>query len=223
MRREWPRNSERKARASDTEHPCTWTTRVDGSGAPLPAQMVVEHEAVDADDRFEAPPACVVFGVAAVAEGADDVFEGVASQPLRLHAAIPWVEMLHGDVASGVPGVPGTALAGSWRPGDDLWALIFQRADCAAREAGDSDLVPHWIASGECRVERHVPLLPYAREVESFGRLKRQLAAYRVVFGQPRQQELIALLDRADFSIDQLRELTIDLSPPDAVNGRSVQ
>ena len=65
-------------------------------------------------------------------------------------------------------------------------------------------------------MERHVPLLPYAREVESFGCLKRQLAAYRVVFGQPRQQELIALLDRADFSVGQLRALTIDLSPPRA-------
>ena len=64
-------------------------------------------------------------------------------------------------------------------------------------------------------MERHVPLLPYAREVGAFQRLKRQLAAYRVVFGQPRQEELIALLDRADFSVAQLRELTIDLSPPD--------
>ena len=110
----------------------------------------------------------------------------------------------------------GEAAFKSWLPGDDLWKLIFQFAERAAREAGDSDLVPHWIASGHCRVERHVPLLPYASEVEAFGRLKRQLAAYRVVFGQPRQEELVALLERADFSIAQLRELIIDLSPPDA-------
>ena len=118
-------------------------------------------------------------------------------------------------VRRNVAAVHGEAALTSWRPGDDLWALIFQRADRTAREAGDSDLVPHWIAFGNCRVERHVPLLPYAREVEAFGRLKRQLAAYRVVFGQPRQQELIALLERADFSATQLRELTIDLTPPD--------
>ena len=104
----------------------------------------------------------------------------------------------------------------SWQPGSDLWALIFERADRAARNANDSDLVPHWIAPGDCRVERHVPLLPYATEVGAFQRLKRQLAAYRVAFGQPRQEELIALLDRADFSVAQLRELMIDLSPPDA-------
>ena len=118
-------------------------------------------------------------------------------------------------VRRNVAAVHGKTALESWRPGDDLWTSIFQRADQTAREAGASDLVPHWIASGDCRVERYVPLLPYAREIEAFRRLKRQLAAYRVVFGQPRQEELIALLDRADFSIAQLRELTIDLSPPD--------
>ncbi len=107
------------------------------------------------------------------------------------------------------------AALNSWKPGKDLWALIFEHADRASREADDSDLVPHWIASGDCQVERHVPLLPYAREVEAFRRLKRQLAAYRVVFGQPRQEELITLLDQADFSNSQLRKLMIDLSPPD--------
>ena len=109
----------------------------------------------------------------------------------------------------------------AWQPGDDLWTLIFDHADRAARQAGDSDLVPYWIASGDCRVERHVPLLPYTKEVEAFRRLKRQLAAYRVVFGQPRQEELISLLERTDFSVGQLRELTIDLSPPSAAMGRT--
>ena len=47
------------------------------------------------------------------------------------------------------------------------------------------------------RVERHVPQRPYTSEVEVFDRLKRQLAAYRVVFGQPRQEELLTLPDRA--------------------------
>ena len=125
-------------------------------------------------------------------------------------------------VRRNVAAVHGKTALESWRPGDDLWTSIFQRADQTAREAGASDLVPHWIASGDCRVERYVPLLPYAREIEAFRRLKRQLAAYRVVFGQPRQEELIALLDRADFSVSQLRDLTIDLSPPDEKIRRSI-
>ena len=107
------------------------------------------------------------------------------------------------------------AALASWQFGDDLWASIFHRADRAARDAGESDLVPHWISHGNCRVERHVPLLPYAKEVEAFRRLKRQLAAYRVVFGQPRQEELVALLDRNELSVGQMQELTIDLAPPD--------
>ena len=126
-------------------------------------------------------------------------------------------------VRRNVAAVHGKTALESWRPGDDLWTLIFQRADRTAREAGASDLVPHWIASGDCRVERYVPLLPYAGEIEAFRRLKRQLAAYRVVFGQPRQEELIALLDRADFSVAQLRELTIDLSPPNVEIRRSIE
>jgi len=108
----------------------------------------------------------------------------------------------------------GEAALASWKPGNDLWSLIFERADEAARNGGEPDLVPHWIAAGECRVERNVPLLPYASEVAAFDRLKRQLAAYRVVFGQPRQEELIALLDKADLPLADLRALTINLSPP---------
>ena len=101
----------------------------------------------------------------------------------------------------------------SWRAGDDVWTLIFERAERAARAAGDNDLVPHWIAPGRHRVERHVLQLPYTAEVEAFKRLKRQLAAYRVVLGQPRQEELITLLDRPELDA-RLGNWAVDLSPP---------
>lgn len=104
----------------------------------------------------------------------------------------------------------------SWRPGDDLWTLVFKLAEKAARGTNASDLVPHWIAPGEHKVQRHVPQLPYTTEVEAFQRLKRQLAAYRVVFGQPRQEELVTLLDRSDVDIAQLRNWAVDLAPPQA-------
>ncbi len=102
----------------------------------------------------------------------------------------------------------------SWRAGRDIWALMFELADKAARVADESDLVPHWIAPGEHRVQRHVPQLPYTAEIEAFDRLKRQLAAYRVVFGQPRQEELVTLLDRAGVDVASLRDWAVDLSPP---------
>ena len=95
---------------------------------------------------------------------------------------------------------------------------MFELADRAARAAVESDLVPHRIAPGEHRVERHVPQLPYTAEVEAFDRLKRQLAAYRVVFGQPRQEELVTLLDRAGLDVARLRDWAVDLSPPAARN-----
>ena len=63
-------------------------------------------------------------------------------------------------------------------------------------------------------MQRHVPLLPYSREVEAFKRLKRQLAAYRVVFGQPRQEELMTLLDHSGIDTRQLAEWAVDLRPP---------
>ena len=43
-------------------------------------------------------------------------------------------------------------------------------------------------------IERWVPLLPYSREVQHLERLKRSLALYRLVFGQPRQEDLLAHL-----------------------------
>src|SRR5690606_20162591 len=91
---------------------------------------------------------------------------------------------------------------------------MFAGADEDARRNGESDLVPYWIAPGPCRVQRRVPMLPYTSEVAAFARLKRQLAAYRVVFGQPRQEELIALLQRAEIGVDALRAWAVDLSPP---------
>ena len=102
----------------------------------------------------------------------------------------------------------------SWRSGEDLWHKMFNRADEAARNAKESDLIPCWVSHGDCRVERRVPLLPYTKEESTFRRLKRQLAAYRVVFGQPRQEELLSLLDQSGLSLGELRQWAIDLSPP---------
>ena len=108
-------------------------------------------------------------------------------------------------VRRNVAGFHADAAFASWRADDDIWRLMFDLADKAARPAEESDPVPHWLAPGDHRVERHVPQLPYTAEVEAFDRLKRQLAAYRVVFGQPRQEELVTLLDRAGVDVARLR------------------
>ncbi len=100
-----------------------------------------------------------------------------------------------------------------WRPSEDLWQIIFNLATQEARANGASDLVPHWVADGDCKVERRVPLLPYTQEAEAFQRLKRQLAAYRIVFGQSRQEELVTLIDQANLENSELDQWVIDLSP----------
>ena len=45
--------------------------------------------------------------------------------------------------------------------------------------------------------------------------LPRQLAAYRVVFGQPQQEELVTLLHRAGVDGARLRDLAVDLAAGD--------
>lgn len=100
----------------------------------------------------------------------------------------------------------------------DRWRFMFERAkEELARDS--RGLVPEWNypIQGGARVERHVPLLPFSRDVDRFERLRRSLAAYRMVFGQARQEDLVAYL-LSQIDADQLenlaRRLRIDLTPP---------
>ena len=71
--------------------------------------------------------------------------------------------------------------------------------------------MPYWVFPGDAKIERHLPILPMSREVGQFARLKRDVAGYRVVFGQPRQDDLVEYL--GDVSEEKLLELRIDLAP----------
>ena len=76
--------------------------------------------------------------------------------------------------------------------------------------------MPYWLFPGDAKIERHVPSLPFSREVERLYGLRRALAIYRMVFGQSRQEDLIAYL-LAQIPEDErdgiVAELQIDLSP----------
>jgi len=88
----------------------------------------------------------------------------------------------------------GDVLGGSGDPWEAMFALGVQD-----RQPEDGDLVPFWVCvlEGGARIERHVPAVPLSREVERLESLRRSLAVYRMVFGQPRQEELLTyLLDR---------------------------
>lgn len=97
----------------------------------------------------------------------------------------------------------------------DPWDALFARA-ATDREAGQAELVPYWVFEGPWTIERRVPLFPLSRETARLEDLKRSLALYRLVFGQPRQEELLRLLQsRANTpaAADELVRCRIDLAP----------
>jgi hypothetical protein len=98
--------------------------------------------------------------------------------------------------------------------GGDPWQLLFQRA----RANRSNDLTTYWVfeTEGGVSVERCVPVPPLAREHGQLARLKRTLAVYRLAFGQPRQQDLMAHLDHGADGAERadLDRWRIALQPP---------
>lgn len=111
----------------------------------------------------------------------------------------------------------GLAGLAGWDGTGDPWARLFECA-VAERPTGSSDLVPYWVyeVEGGAQIERRVPLTPLSREVGQLASLKRNLALYRLVFGQPRQEELLAYLSkRIDSEHEGLADhWRIGLEPP---------
>jgi len=93
-------------------------------------------------------------------------------------------------------------LPGAWV---DDWTHIFQ---CAVEDRSDtSDIIPYWIfANGPAKIERHVFELPLGRESLQFHELRNALTMYRMVFGQARQDDLLAYLT-STFDADALATL----------------
>ena len=98
-------------------------------------------------------------------------------------------------------------------PGSDPWRSIFDLA-VKEREPSKGDLIPYWIypLPGGATVERRVPMLPFSREQQRLPDLKASLAVYRLVFGQPRQEDLLSHLKERDSQ--SLAAWRFDLSPP---------
>jgi hypothetical protein len=105
---------------------------------------------------------------------------------------------------------------------NDPWDDMFD-AGVAARPPGASDLIPYWVqaAPSGAAIERTVLAQPLSREVGRSSELSRALAVYRLAFGQPRQEDLLAYLEQV-MPEEQLRalaaDLRIDLTPAAAGN-----
>ncbi|MDE0659257.1 MAG: helicase-related protein [Gammaproteobacteria bacterium] len=76
----------------------------------------------------------------------------------------------------------------------DPWRSLFEAAE--EDSSTDGGMVPYWLfpLQDGAHIERHVPALPLSRDASQLEALKRSLAVYRMVFGQPRQDDLMAFL-----------------------------
>ena len=96
------------------------------------------------------------------------------------------------------------------------WPTLFAHAEKDPDRI--SDISPYWVfpIEGGAVIERHTPALPLSREAARLPALRRSLAVYRMVFGQPRQDDLVEHLTRtvSKAELAQLsRELSIELEP----------
>jgi hypothetical protein len=99
----------------------------------------------------------------------------------------------------------------------DPWEELFQIA-CQEVDDIHRGMVPFWVfdPEGGAAIERHVPTIPLSQDEQRYEDLRRSLAVYRMVFGQPRQEDLLAyLVDRVGLErLDELRDLLhFDLTP----------
>jgi hypothetical protein len=108
----------------------------------------------------------------------------------------------------------GDLLLGAEDAGVAPWPRLFAAAEAAAPPG--ADLSPWWILEGDARIESVVPLPPFSREAGRLGWLRRSVAVYRLAFGQPRQDDLLAWLHDLDpdsLTPEQLSALQINLRP----------
>lgn len=105
--------------------------------------------------------------------------------------------------------------------GTDPWAYMFSRA-AETRGADQNDLIPYWVfpLSNGAQIERHVCAPPLSRDIDRLESIRRTMAIYRLVVGQPRQDDLVQYLIEQNKGVSESElqelsdELSIDLAPP---------
>ena len=104
------------------------------------------------------------------------------------------------------------------KPGGDPWEAMFA---AAASSCADGDISPYWVfneAGASARIERYVPVLPLSSDASKLARLLKDVAAYRLSFGQPRQEELLNFLEGRIPAAELeaiVQRIRVDLTPPE--------
>lgn len=123
-------------------------------------------------------------------------------------------------------------------PGRAGWDWMFARATVAVQDAGTDagGMRPSWVyregdsaapiptrawmrdtMGAPARIERRVPVIPHSRDEARLRRMSKAVGMYRMVFAQPRQEDLLAHLLRqhgAGALGDLADKVVIDLRPP---------
>lgn len=90
------------------------------------------------------------------------------------------------------------------------WRAAFEAAK--QTRTGLGEFSPWWVYPGAARIHRVIAHFPMSRDFAKYKRLTTALTLYRLTLGQPRQEDMVELLERRGVATDRLP--TIDLSPP---------
>lgn len=97
-------------------------------------------------------------------------------------------------------------------PDPCAWRAAFDAASQVPTEVGDFS--PWWIYPGDARIQRVLVPYPLSRDIEKYDQLRSALTLYRLTLGQPRQEDMVEMLQRR--GVDGENVPTIDLRPPRA-------
>jgi len=97
----------------------------------------------------------------------------------------------------------------SAKSGRNPWEAAF---DAAGDHPELGEFSPWWIYPGDARVERLVVSFPLSREGSQYERLRDSLTLYRLMLGQPRQEDMMELLQLRGVTASEVAQL--DLRPP---------
>lgn len=93
--------------------------------------------------------------------------------------------------------------------GEHPWQCAFE---AAVDRADLGEFAPWWIYPGDAQVERLIVHFPLSREDAQYRRLRDSLTLYRMMLGQPRQEDMMELLRQRGVTKSQVAQL--DLRPP---------
>jgi hypothetical protein len=99
------------------------------------------------------------------------------------------------------------------------WRTAFEAAEHSPAAGAErmGEFSPWWVYPGPAGIERIVAHFPLSRDIDRYERLRDALTLYRLTLGQPRQEDMLALLNQA--GVDGDAAPMIDLRPPRFASG----